>query len=76
MLHAIKQEMLIQNNGVIEIHSPELKTGMYAEIVILLKHTGESEPNPLSRMIGKGKGAFEHPEDADNFIRKERDRWE
>ncbi len=76
MLHAIKQEMLIQKNGVIEIRSPELKPGMYAEIVILLKHTGQSETNPLSSMIGKGRGAFENPEDADNFIRNERDKWE
>lgn len=76
MLHAIKQEMLVQKSGVIEIHSPELKPGMYAEIVILLKHTGQAETKPLSRMIGKGRGAFEKPEDADNFIRKERYRWE
>jgi len=27
-------------------------------------------------MIGTGRGAFENPEEADNFIRKERDRWE
>jgi len=76
MLNTIKQEMIIEKSGMIEICSSELKPGMYAEVIIFLKNTGKSESNPLSRMIGTGRGAFEKPEDADNFIRKERDTWE
>ncbi len=76
MLNTIKQEMIIEKSGMTEIRSPELKPGMYAEIIIFLKHTGKSESRSLSSMIGSGKGAFEKPEDADNFIRKERDRWD
>ncbi|OQY57950.1 MAG: hypothetical protein B6245_14410 [Desulfobacteraceae bacterium 4572_88] len=78
MVSAIKQELTVQQSGVIEIRSPELRPGMLAEIIILLKDDDarKSQLRRLSSLIGTGKGGFDTPEDADNFIRRERDRWE
>lgn len=75
MITAVKQETIIQQYGVIEIRSPEFRQGMSAEIIILLKNAGHTEPNRLRNLIGTGRGGFETPEEADSFIRKERDRW-
>jgi len=76
MINTIKQEITVRQRGVVEIRSPELIPGMLAEVVILLKNTGESQPRRLSNLIGAGKGGFDKPEDADRFIRRERDKWE
>jgi len=76
MIIAIKQEVTVRQNGVVEIRSPELRPGMLAEVVILLKNDRELQARRLSSLIGAGKGGFDKPEDADNFIRSERDRWE
>lgn len=76
MITAIKQEVTVRQNGIVEIRSPELRPGMLAEVVVLLKNVMEMQPRRLSSLIGSGKGAFDRPEDADDFIRRERDRWE
>lgn len=71
---AIKKEVTILPGGRIELQSPELKPGMHAEVVILLSENNH-KLSPLSSIIGKGKGGYATPEEADEFIRKERDTW-
>ena len=39
------------------------------------KSTSEQKPS-LKSIIGTGKGCFSTPEEADKFIREERDRWQ
>lgn len=73
MIQAIKKEVTIQPGGRIEITSPELKPGMRAEVVVMIT---EYKFNRLTSFIGKGKGGFASPNEADAFIRRERDTWE
>ncbi|WP_207690981.1 hypothetical protein [Desulfonema limicola] len=50
----------------------------YARILITILEEQAAKPksHSLKDFIGKGKGAFDRPEDADTFIRTERDLWE
>jgi len=76
MVQAIRQEVTVQKDNVIEIHSPALKSGAHIEVILLLQE-GETVPtHSLCSLIGTGKGSFSSVEEADEFIRKERDRWE
>ncbi len=73
MLQAIRQRVTIQPGGRVEIIAPELTAGNEAEVIIL-----EEQAPPARRLadlIGSGKGAFSSPQEADNFIRRERDAW-
>ena len=71
---AIKKEVTILPGGRIELQAPELKPGMHAEVVILLSENTQ-KLNSLSSIIGKGKGGYATPEEADGYIRRERDAW-
>lgn len=74
MITAFKQEVTVQTDGVLEIHSPELKLGTRAEIIILLK-----EPIPqrtLLSIIGTGRGCYATSAQADVFLQQERELWE
>lgn len=75
MIQAIRQEVTVLPGGCIELRSPELREGMHAEVVIFLPEKPASQLQ-LSGLIGKGKGAYNSPREADRFIRKERDEWE
>lgn len=74
MHQAIKQHAIVQQGGRIEIFVPEMAVGARAEVTV-------SEVSPtlmkqsLSKLIGRGKGAFNDPKDADQFVRASRDEW-
>ena len=75
MVRAIRQFVTVQPGGRIEIRSSDLPAGAQAEVVITVKP--EAEPaQPLSSLIGKGRGCYATPDVADRFIRGERDAWE
>jgi len=73
MMHAIRQRVIVQEDGLIQIYTPKLKPGMHAEVIIL----EESEEPPakvcLSDMLGQGQGGFASAAQIDTFIRKERE---
>ena len=74
MVQAIRQELTIQDDHVLELHSSMLKIGSHVEVIVLLK-----DPPPVKNftsLIGTAKGSFNTPQEADNFIRGERDKWE
>lgn len=74
MVRAIKQIVTIQPGGRIEVCSDELPEGCEAEVIVLVK---SAEPKPSYRdMFGAGKGAYRTPDEADAFLRGERDAWE
>jgi hypothetical protein len=75
MLQAIKKEVTVLQGGRIEFSSPELKPGARAEVIVLIQDSQTIAPN-LTSFIGKGKGAFKKPTEVDEFLRKERDKWE
>ena len=74
MIQAIRKDVVIQHGGRIQFDSSELKEGMRAEVIVILKESSPSDR--LSYFVGKGKGAFQSPHDADTFLRSERESWE
>jgi hypothetical protein len=74
MLHAIKRKATVQAGGRIEIFAPELPVGTQAEVIVLEEQSVPSKRR-LTQIIGQGRGAFKTPEEADAFLRNERDQW-
>ena len=74
MVRAIKQTVTIQSGGRIELTSAELPEGRQAEVIVLVP------PTPAAKsylaLFGSGKGGFAGPEEADAFLRQERDAWD
>lgn len=75
MIHAIKKQAVVQDDGFIQVYVPELKSGTVTEVIIL-ESSEQSGKRLLSGMIGKGRGAFATPDEVDNFIVHERCSWE
>ncbi|MEO7297139.1 MAG: hypothetical protein ABI042_01035 [Verrucomicrobiota bacterium] len=72
MKTALRQKVVVQPGGVIQIHSPELKSGSSAEVIVLVE---SAERKSLAKLIGTAKGGFSSPQEADAFIHRERDAW-
>jgi hypothetical protein len=74
MIQAIRQQVIVQPGGRIVVIAPELTPGSRADVIVL-----EEAPRPRKRALqsffGAGKGCFPTPEEADAFLRKERDTW-
>jgi hypothetical protein len=75
MIQTIKERVIIQPGGKIEIVHPELPAGTEVEVLIMVEQPA-AEPPPLASFVGKGKGCFASAEEIDAFIRAERDAWE
>lgn len=75
MLQAIKEHVVIQAGGRIEIDHTELPPGALAEVIVVVEGVAP-EPPPLTSFMGKGKGCFADAAEIDAFIRSERDSWE
>lgn len=74
-MQAIRRDMFVQNDSVLEIHSSLLKTGTSVEVIVLLKSEPSQVTSGLSALLGAGKGCYSSVKEADAFIRKERDQW-
>ena len=75
MTQAIRQEVTVRKDHQIEIFSPKLKLGAHVEVIVLLTQS-ELKKSNLHALLGAGKGSFSSPEEANDFIRGERDKWE
>ena len=80
MLQAVKQHVVVEPDGRIVIHVPQLKPGTHAEVTVVeqskLGEGESSEPANLSSLIGSCRGMFATPEEADEFLTRERDAWD
>ncbi|WP_017302307.1 hypothetical protein [Nodosilinea nodulosa] len=79
MLNAIKQQTTVKPGGVIELTSPELPEGAIVEVIVLIQDSAElakETARSLTSLIGAAPGSFATPEEADQFIRQERDAWD
>jgi hypothetical protein len=55
----------------------ERERRLTAELALLkVEGIEDSSSEPLTSIIGTGKGSFATPEEADRFIREERDAWD
>lgn len=75
MLHAVRQQVTIGQDGIIHIYVPELKAGTVADVIILEAHEKITKKT-LEGFIGKGKGCYKNSNDADIFINNERNSWD
>ncbi|MEW6238396.1 MAG: hypothetical protein AB1656_23680 [Candidatus Omnitrophota bacterium] len=75
MPKAIRQKTKIRTGGVLEIRSPEFPEGVDVEVIVLIDD-GIQSPATLTKLIGSAKGCYASPEDADQFIRQERNQWD
>ncbi|MBI2760507.1 MAG: hypothetical protein HYX51_03665 [Chloroflexi bacterium] len=69
----IRRRVVIEPGGRVTVQSDELPDGAEADVIVRVpsdraSHTYES-------MFGSGRGVFATPEDADAFVRHERDAW-
>jgi len=79
MLNAIKQQTIVKPGGIIELTSPELPEGAIVEVIVLFQGSselGKERVRSLTSLIGSAPGSFATPEEADQFIRQERDAWD
>lgn len=79
MLNAIKQQTIVKPGGIIELTLPELPEGAIVEVIVLFQDSGElgkERVRSLTSLIGSAPGSFATPEEADQFIRQERDEWD
>ena len=77
MNQAIKERVTIQPGGLIEIRRPELPVGATAEVIVIVNDAINDIPAvSLGSLFGKVRGCFKSGEEADAFIRSEREAWE
>ncbi len=77
MKNTFKEQTVVKDGGAIEIQNPHLPKGALAEVTIVLSSVNESNSSsPLSQFFGKVKNGFTSAEEADAFIRSERDSWD
>ncbi len=74
MNQAIRQKAIVKPGGIIEIQSPELPPGALAEVIVILE-TSPVKKTSLTSLIGIASGSFATPQEADEFISRERDNW-
>jgi hypothetical protein len=72
MVAAIKQTLTVKDDGILEIHSPELRSGSRVEVTVLVEDAERPLPT-MSAWFGAGRGRFKSVEEIDAYIREERD---
>ena len=75
MTHAIKEQVTIKPGGLVEFRHPDLPVGAVVEVIVLVKEPAD-EPPSLTSLIGSTKGLFGSAEEADAYLRQERDSWD
>lgn len=74
MDQAIRQKAVVKLGGIIKIQSSELPIGTEVDVIVIMKTVAKNKQS-LSSIIGSGKGSFASPQEADDFINRERDAW-
>jgi hypothetical protein len=75
MVRAIKEYVVVKAGDLIEIRRPELPTGTAAEVIVMVDDGLSASPS-LSSLLGRASSGYASGEEADAFIRRERDAWE
>ena len=73
MVAPIRQRVVIQPGGVIEIRSPDLPVGSQADVIVLVRDRAAASPISWANFIGCGHGAFKSAGEVDAHIREVRD---
>jgi hypothetical protein len=75
MTAAIRQKVVVQPGGRIEIPSSDLPAGANAEVIVILD-AAQPGTTKLTDLVGCAKGNFATADEADAFLRGERDAWD
>lgn len=75
MREALKQRVTIQPGGVVHLQSSELIPGSEAEVIVI-PEVPPAKSFSMASFIGTAAGCYPTPEDADTFLRRERNAWE
>ena len=75
MVKAIRRELTVQRDHMIQIRLPELKQGTHVEMILLIEEL-PAQQRSLCAIIGTGKGSFKTPEEVDAFLHRERAQWD
>jgi hypothetical protein len=80
MLLAARQVVTVQVNCQIVLRAPQFQPGTQVEVIVLEQPPATADdlgpPVPLRSLIGSCKGMFKSADEADEFIRKERESWD
>ena len=73
MIKTLRERVVVQDRGLIEIRSPELPPpGTPAEVVVTFEVSTQEGPPPLTSLIGSTRGTFASPEEADAYLHRGR----
>ena len=75
MQQALPARTVVKPGGVVEGTSAELPDGVEVDVIILVARHPERAKTWTER-IGSAKGSFTTWQEADAFIRRERDAWD
>jgi hypothetical protein len=69
---------IVGPGGIVEIRDPSLPEGRAVRVTVSFEEAEEREEKQggLMRFFGAAPGLYATPEEADAFIRAERDAWE
>ncbi len=77
LLDTIREKTIVKPGGLVEIRSGKLPTGVTVEVTIVVERDNkESARRSLVDFIGSAQGCFLSSQEADEFIRGERDSWD
>jgi len=75
MITAIKENVEVLPGGIIQLHVADMKPHTNISVSAVIEYC-DSHQSRLKDMIGSGRGSFKDADDADQFIRAERDSWD
>jgi len=67
----VRRRVLIGPGGIIRIQSDELPAGAEADVIVHVR--SRPQPGRYASLFGSGRGTFTTPDEADAFLRRERD---
>jgi len=74
MEEVLRKRIVVQKGGRVVVDATGLPEGAEAELILRIE---EADPPAKYRdLIGSGKGAYSLPEEALEFLRRERDAWD
>ena len=78
MQSAIKITTTVQQDGKVEVSSPELKPGDVVEVIVLTSVKDEKGRKSALDILAEAPGhrIFKSAENVDAYIREERDSWD
>ena len=74
MSNTIRQRLIVDRDGVLEIRSPEFRSGALADVIVILDDPRGSV-RALAGFVGAAKGLFTSPSEVDAFLHEERQKW-